>query len=154
MNAFAIGILMFLIIDVLGNAWTLTEEAASNTLRGKATPLNAAASLLSMFVGLGIGLLGLTWYESKYMRSAGLPRTLGEKENVVTATSIEYHHESLRERQQLQEINAYKLSIMIAIGIGIHNFSEGLDIGQSYVSGQLSLAILLIVGFGAHNTTE
>ena len=44
--------------------------------------------------------------------------------------------------------------MMIAIGIGAHNFSEGLAIGQSYVSGAISLAVLLIVGFGAHNATE
>jgi ZIP family zinc transporter len=43
---------------------------------------------------------------------------------------------------------------MIAIGIGAHNFSEGLAIGQSYVSGAIALAVLLIIGFGAHNATE
>jgi zinc transporter, ZIP family len=43
---------------------------------------------------------------------------------------------------------------MIAIGIGAHNFSEGLAIGQSYVSGAIALAVLLIVGFDAHNATE
>ena len=43
---------------------------------------------------------------------------------------------------------------MIAIGIGTHNFSEGLAIGQSYVSGAIPLALLLIIGFGAHNATE
>jgi len=43
---------------------------------------------------------------------------------------------------------------MIAIGLGAHNFSEGLAIGQSYVSGAIGLAILLIIGFGAHNGTE
>ena len=43
---------------------------------------------------------------------------------------------------------------MIAIGIGTHNFSEGLLIGQSYVSGAIPIALLLIIGFGAHNATE
>jgi ZIP family zinc transporter len=43
---------------------------------------------------------------------------------------------------------------MIAIGIGAHNFSEGLAIGQSYISGAIGLAILLIIGFGSHNATE
>jgi ZIP family zinc transporter len=53
-----------------------------------------------------------------------------------------------------QEVTAYRLAMMIAIGIGAHNFSEGLAIGQSYVSGAIGLAILLIIGFGAHNATE
>jgi zinc transporter, ZIP family len=42
----------------------------------------------------------------------------------------------------------------IAAGIGLHNFSEGLAIGQAASSGALSLATLLIVGFGLHNATE
>jgi zinc transporter, ZIP family len=67
----------------------------------------------------------------------------------------EYSHESRRQRQQLShEIDAYKISMLIAIGIGFHNFSEGLAIGQSYVSGAILLAVLLIIGFGAHNATE
>ena len=53
-----------------------------------------------------------------------------------------------------QEVTAYRLAMMIAIGVGAHNFSEGLAIGQSYVSGAIGLAILLIIGFGAHNATE
>ena len=43
---------------------------------------------------------------------------------------------------------------MIAVGIGLHNFSEGLAIGQSAASGEISLAVLLIIGFGLHNATE
>jgi zinc transporter, ZIP family len=54
----------------------------------------------------------------------------------------------------LHEETAYRLAMMIAIGIGAHNFSEGLAIGQSYVSGAIGLAIILIIGFGAHNATE
>ena len=54
----------------------------------------------------------------------------------------------------MEEVDAYKLSMMIAIGIGFHNFSEGLAIGQSYASGAIGLALILIIGFGAHNATE
>jgi ZIP family zinc transporter len=43
---------------------------------------------------------------------------------------------------------------MIAIGIGLHNFSEGLAIGQSAGRGEIAFAALLIVGFGLHNATE
>ena len=46
------------------------------------------------------------------------------------------------------------LSILIATGIGLHNFSEGLAIGQAGASGEISLAVVLIVGFGLHNATE
>ena len=42
----------------------------------------------------------------------------------------------------------------IAAGIGLHNFSEGLAIGQAAHAEELSLALLLVVGFGLHNATE
>lgn len=47
-----------------------------------------------------------------------------------------------------------QLALMIAIGIGVHNFSEGLAIGQSARAGEIGLATVLIVGFGLHNATE
>ncbi len=49
---------------------------------------------------------------------------------------------------------ARRLALLIAVGIGLHNFSEGLAIGQSAAAGEISLAVLLIVGFGLHNATE
>jgi ZIP family zinc transporter len=47
-----------------------------------------------------------------------------------------------------------RLALLIATGIGLHNFGEGLAIGQSAAAGELSLALVLIIGFGLHNTTE
>jgi zinc transporter, ZIP family len=49
---------------------------------------------------------------------------------------------------------ALRTGMAIAAGIGLHNFSEGLAIGQAATSGELTLAVLLIVGFALHNTTE
>jgi len=49
---------------------------------------------------------------------------------------------------------AQSLALMIATGIGLHNFSEGLAIGQSAASGEISLALMLVIGFGLHNATE
>ncbi len=43
---------------------------------------------------------------------------------------------------------------VIAIGIGAHNFGEGLAIGASAASGATAVALALIVGFGLHNATE
>src|SRR5207244_210923 len=37
---------------------------------------------------------------------------------------------------------------------GLHNFSEGLAIGGSAHRGEVSLAVLLVIGFGLHNATE
>jgi ZIP family zinc transporter len=46
------------------------------------------------------------------------------------------------------------LAVVIATGIGLHNFSEGLAIGSSAQRGELTLAVTLVVGFGLHNVTE
>jgi zinc transporter, ZIP family len=154
---------VFLIIDVFSHAWESAEEAANDAIAGKSSLSNAIVSLLAMFGGLGIGLLGLTWYESRYMRrlrpiqSHKMFETEEEGGGVVRTSSSsgdDHHHESQQQQHLLQEVNAYKLAMMIAIGIGAHNFSEGLAIGQSYVSGAIALAVLLIIGFGAHNATE
>jgi zinc transporter, ZIP family len=44
--------------------------------------------------------------------------------------------------------------LLIAAGIGLHNFAEGLAIGNSAAQGELALALVLIIGFGLHNATE
>ena len=49
---------------------------------------------------------------------------------------------------------AKRLALLIAIGIGLHNFAEGLAIGQSAAKNDIALATLLVIGFGLHNATE
>jgi zinc transporter ZupT len=43
---------------------------------------------------------------------------------------------------------------MIAVGIGLHNFGEGLALGAAYAAGQLALTTILVIGFALHNGTE
>jgi hypothetical protein len=79
--------------------------------------------LLAMFGGVGIGLLGLTWYESRYMKKKPVQsnaRFREEESGVVTAPSSSGHNHESQQQHLLQEVNAYKLAMMIAIGIGAH----------------------------------
>lgn len=46
------------------------------------------------------------------------------------------------------------LALLIAVGIGLHNFGEGLAIGAAFALGEAALGTLLIIGFMLHNTTE
>lgn len=49
---------------------------------------------------------------------------------------------------------AFAISLMIAVGIGLHNLGEGLAIGAAMVAGSVALSTFLIIGFAIHNTTE
>ena len=46
------------------------------------------------------------------------------------------------------------LALLVAIGIGVHNFGEGLAIGTSFAFGELQLGTFLVIGFMIHNLTE
>ena len=46
------------------------------------------------------------------------------------------------------------LSLLIAVGIGLHNLGEGLAIGAAFALGEAAFGTLLIVGFTLHNVTE
>lgn len=144
LNAFAIGILIFLIIDVFSQSWQSAESAATAAVSGKGSSGDAVVDLAVLFGGVAIGLLGLVLYESGIMRRS-TPK-------ILSLENIRGGDDHLK--QLFHKESAYKLAMMIAIGIGAHNFSEGLAIGQSYVAGEIGLAVLLIIGFGAHNTTE
>jgi len=50
--------------------------------------------------------------------------------------------------------DAWRLALMVAIGIGLHNMGEGLAIGSAYSLGALALGAFLVIGFAIHNTTE
>jgi len=144
LNALALGILIFLIIDVFNESWDSTAETAKKAFVGNASWGDAILDFIAFFGGLVIGLIGLALYERKTMTN-NFPEILS-LENIKKGD--EYLH------QVFHKVSANRLAMMIAIGIGAHNFSEGLAVGQSYVSGEIGLAILLVIGFGAHNTTE
>jgi zinc transporter ZupT len=46
------------------------------------------------------------------------------------------------------------LSLLVAVGIGLHNLGEGVAIGSAYSAGALALGAFLVIGFALHNTTE
>jgi len=59
-----------------------------------------------------------------------------------------------RERAEGAGASGFQLSLLVAIGIGLHNLGEGLAIGSAYAIGELALGAFLVVGFALHNTTE
>lgn len=47
-----------------------------------------------------------------------------------------------------------RMALIVAVGLGLHNFSEGLAIGQAAAQGAIAFAAILVAGFGLHNITE
>jgi len=142
LSSAATGILLFLFWDVLTAASEPVESAlrAASAHGGSWTRLLALGGLF--IVGLGVGLLSLVYWESlaSRRRSAAM---LGP--GATPAVELEYGKGLAPGRT---------LALFIAIGIGLHNFAEGLAIGQSAAAGEISLALVLIIGFGLHNATE
>jgi ZIP family zinc transporter len=124
LNSVAVGILVFLLWDILSKAIEPINAALDSAKSGQGGDFGL---LLAVFVvGLGVGLLGLVYFDHSVIRRAN-------PEGAVSPA---------------------QLALMIAGGIGLHNFAEGLAIGQSSRQGAIELAVLLIIGFGLHNATE
>ncbi|HLY02629.1 MAG TPA: multicopper oxidase domain-containing protein [Candidatus Cybelea sp.] len=123
LNALAIGILLYLVVEIAQNA-IAPISADLNAWHAGAGAF--PATLMAVFVvGLAIGLVGLGSAATHLTRQAA-----AHAENPVVLAAI------------------------IAIGIGAHNFGEGLAIGASAAAGATAVALALIVGFGLHNATE
>ncbi|SHM77249.1 ZIP family metal transporter [Streptomyces yunnanensis] len=137
LNAVAIGILTFLVWDVLTHAWDPIDTAL-----GKHDWETVATGGGTLAVGLTIGLAGLVHYDSWLGRRRAATAQSADPGAVAT------------ELPRKNRSQAGSLALMIATGIGLHNFAEGLAIGNSAAQGELSLAVLLIIGFGLHNATE
>jgi len=148
LNAIAIGILIFLTVDVFSHAWEAVGIDIVQAYAGTTSFSTAVLAIVAMFGGIAVGLLGLAWYGSRFTRGASITR------GTTSVTTITTKSGYGQELQVVQQVEAYRLSMMIAIGIGAHNFSEGLAIGQSYASGAIGLALMLIIGFAAHNASE
>jgi len=140
--AVATGILLFLFWDVLSQAVEPIEEALTAGHDGRFLWL---ASLL--LGGFFVGLMSLVYYDV-WMKRRRRRAFLGP--GAASTAEFEQDHEHYFKGLS----PARWLAVFIATGIGLHNFSEGLAIGQASASDEVSLAIVLIIGFGLHNATE
>ncbi len=72
----------------------------------------------------------------------------------LTLSGLDAWLREKRAKAKQKGADGWRLSLMVAIGIGLHNLGEGLAIGSAYAIGSLALGAFLVVGFAIHNTTE
>jgi zinc transporter, ZIP family len=72
----------------------------------------------------------------------------------LALTAVDRRLKARIEKRRVAGAGAFRLSLMVAIGIGLHNMGEGLAIGSAYAVGSLALGAFLVIGFAIHNTTE
>jgi ZIP family zinc transporter len=146
------GLLVFLGIDALLES----NEIAVNAL---APAFNAQILIIMVAIVSFISLL----YVSQRLIQRASKRS---KPDIEYKTGYSSHSEpqpdlelsdtrsSSTSFQQQLLIRPIAISMMIAIGIGLHNFGEGLAIGAAVLLGEVALSSFLILGFTLHNTTE
>jgi ZIP family zinc transporter len=176
---FSVGILAFIFVDVLSSGLSIVHHALD-----QAQHHNGSVPYLILLVALlGLGFLagssGLAAIERRIRpagprtppiaggsgaaalaRGSGTPPIAGSSGappiaggssaatvDVSESEQIEYELELARRR-------SLRTGLTIAAAIGVHNFAEGLAIGVSARAGAISLATVLIIGFGLHNATE
>jgi zinc transporter, ZIP family len=180
----ATGVLIFLLYDVIQKASEPINAAIEQVRTYHTGIGIFYLDVFLLVLGIGIGSVGLVYFNSfvfgrravfgrkrkqQVIAEEKLPAPLPVQELAASGASA---HESPTTRTastavlalqsatsvitapQKGELSPQILALFIATGIGLHNFSEGLAIGQSAAVGAIQLAVVLIVGFGLHNMTE
>jgi zinc transporter ZupT len=145
------GLLVFLGIDALVESNEIVEENIAGAFNGQV--LIAMITIITFLV--------LLYASEKLVERAKMKSDANiSKSNLVTYSSSSSSsttkdlQKQQQQQQQQQLAKPFAIAMMIAIGIGLHNFGEGLAIGAAVLLGEVALSTFLIVGFTLHNTTE
>jgi zinc transporter, ZIP family len=144
---FSVGVLVFLLVDVLGHGFEIAEDAISEFKSGDASFGHALGLATLLVGGFGLGSAGLGILERRLRTGVAAPPVAGGSTDVLVAGVAEAGRAAARAR-------ALQTGVIIAIAIGVHNLAEGLAIGVSAQAGEIGLATVLVVGFALHNATE
>ena len=144
------GLLVFLGIDALVESNGIVEQNIAGAFNGQ---------VLMVMITI-ITFLVLLYTSEKLVERAKMKSDDNtSKSNLVTYSSSPSSttkdlQKQQQQQQQQQLAKPFAIAMMIAIGIGLHNFGEGLAIGAAVLLGEVALSTFLIVGFTLHNTTE
>jgi zinc transporter, ZIP family len=120
----AAGVILFLIWDILAQAVEPVEGALEAATSGEGPTSDFVVNVVAFGLSIAFGLMSLVWFSDR-----------------------------LRARRA-DGMSVHDIALGTAIGLGLHNFSEGLAIGQSAATGATAFALVLVVGFALHNATE
>src|SRR5215208_764542 len=148
------GLLVFLGIDALVESNEIATENVSPIFNSQM--LIVIVTTISFIALLYISEKLTQRAIKKSMSSAAETTSTYTSYSNSSATATNSPHTRLQTNQrQIQEfVKPLAISLMIAIGIGLHNFGEGLAIGAAVLLGEVALSTFLIIGFTLHNTTE
>ena len=149
------GLLVFLGIDALIESNGIVAENIAGAFNGQ---------VLIVMITI-ITFLVLLYTSEKLVERAKMKSDANmSKSKLVTypssssssssSTTKDPQKQQQQQQQQQQLAKPFAIAMMIAIGIGLHNFGEGLAIGAAVLLGEVALSTFLIVGFTLHNTTE
>jgi len=149
------GLLVFLGIDALIESNGIVAENIAGAFNGQ---------VLIVMITIITFLVLLYTSEKLVDRAIMKSDANSSKSNLVTyhsssssssSTTKDPQKQQQQQQQQQQQLaKPFAIAMMIAIGIGLHNFGEGLAIGAAVLLGEVALSTFLIVGFTLHNTTE
>src|SRR5258708_789354 len=153
LNMLATGVLIFLLFDVVSKASDPINAALDQVRAHQAGTGTFSLDVFLFVLGIALGSVGLVYFNrSIFGRMRGnTPAPVVAEALVTGGQGTSGSREVVVEKG---ELSARALALLIATGIGLHNFSEGLASGQSAATGALQLAVVFIIGFGLHNMTE
>lgn len=144
------GLLVFLGIDALIESNEISTDIVSPIFNGQ----------MLIIIVTAISFVALL-YTSEILTQRAIKKSIssvGMTSPYLDSNSIDPNSPQTRsqvtQRQMQDLVKPLAISLMISIGIGLHNFGEGLAIGAAVLLGEIALSTFLIIGFTLHNTTE
>jgi zinc transporter, ZIP family len=144
------GLLVFLGIDALIESNEISTDIVSPIFNGQ----------MLIIIVTAISFVALL-YTSEKLTQRAIKKSIssvGMTSPYLDSNSIDPNSPQTRsqvtQRQMQDLVKPLAISLMISIGIGLHNFGEGLAIGAAVLLGEIALSTFLIIGFTLHNTTE
>src|SRR5437588_370870 len=150
---FSVGILAFIFVDVLSSGLSIIHTVLDHVKHHQQSVGYLIWLVVLLMAGFTAGSSGLPWLERR-MRPVS-PRTPPIAGGAGPAAAVAPSESEVLARElDVARRRALRTGLTIAAAIGVHNFAEGLAIGVSARAGAVSLATVLIIGFGLHNATE